>query len=96
MLTKKMPKNAQIYICEICEFECCKLSNYNAHILTRKHKILTNTDEKNAKNANNFTCYCGKEYKHRQSLFNHKKKCQKINPTYFFSEMERHRSFWTF
>jgi hypothetical protein len=49
-------------------------------------KILTNTyilASKNAENvdngeiSNNIVCECGKEYKHRQSLWNHKKKCKK-------------------
>ena len=51
--------------------------------MTLKHtntdKILPNTAEKNAENAaaivNSFICDCGNIYKHRQSLFNHKKKC---------------------
>jgi len=46
--------------------------------LTRKHKntdnLLIFTDEKTQK-IPMFTCECGNEYKHRQSLFNHKKKC---------------------
>jgi hypothetical protein len=36
---------------------------------------LTNVDKENAKNAEKFTCNCGKEYTHRQSLSIHKKKC---------------------
>jgi hypothetical protein len=57
--------------------------------LTPKHKIinkiLTNTDIEGSESSeitsiiNNFNCSCGKEYKHRQSLFNHKKKCQEEN-----------------
>jgi hypothetical protein len=54
--------------------------------MTSKHKntdkILTNTDAENAENAsvtNEFICECGNTYKHRQSLFNHKKKCQTLN-----------------
>jgi len=77
------PKNAAIFTCEKCKFKCCKKSDYERHLLTLKHqntdKILTYTDENSAKNAsitNNYLCNCGKEYKHRQSLFNHKKKCQ--------------------
>jgi len=69
-----MPKNAKEYICENCDFKCCKLSNYNAHILTRKHKILQNTTEKNPKNAE-YVCDCNKVYKHHSSLWNHKKQC---------------------
>jgi hypothetical protein len=89
MTDKTDPKNANNYFCEICDFNCCKKSNFEKHLLTLKHKntdkILTNTDAKNAENANTvenmeikniFTCDCGKEYKHRQSLFNHKKNCK--------------------
>jgi hypothetical protein len=48
--------------------------------LTSKHKntynILTKTDIYSSKSsANHFSCECGSFYKHRQSLYNHKKKC---------------------
>ena len=76
------PKNAGKFICDKCDFKCCKLCDWNRHVLTLKHlntdKILTNTaafTPKNADHNNNFICDCGKQYKHRQSLFNHKKKC---------------------
>jgi hypothetical protein len=53
-------------------------------------KILTNADAKNAENAaqNSFICECGKEYKHRQSLFNHKKVCaaNKNNEDFVFNK----------
>ena len=88
MTDKTDSKNAEKYVCAICDFKCCKKSNFDNHLLTLKHKntvkILTNTDAKNAENApaienteikNNFRCDCGKEYKHRQSLFTHKKNC---------------------
>ena len=56
---------------------------YNTHILTAKHKILTNTyinpNENAPKDAKAFMCSCGKEYKHRQSLNNHKKKCTYVD-----------------
>jgi hypothetical protein len=77
------PKNADIFYCEICDFNCAKNSDWKRHLLTLKHKntdkILTNTDAGVAKNAtplNAHICNCGKEYKHRQSLFNHKLKCK--------------------
>lgn len=73
-----MPKNANIYICEQCNFKCSKLSNYNNHILTAKHKMMTN-DAKNddIKNAKAFICEdCGNEYKYRQGLSVHRKKCK--------------------
>jgi hypothetical protein len=53
--------------------------------LTRKHKntdkILTNTDNFSSESSKPLIqCDCGKIYKHRQSLFSHKKKCD-INDT---------------
>jgi len=88
MLTNLMPKNAKEYICKECDFKCSKLSNYNAHILTRKHKMLTNVDILLPKNAENdiledeklkFKCGCGKSFSYRQSLSVHKKKCNILN-----------------
>lgn len=76
------PKNAEQFCCDKCHFKCSKPSDWGRHITTRKHidtyKILTNSNEFYAENANvtnNYNCECGKEYKHRQSLWNHKKKC---------------------
>jgi hypothetical protein len=79
------PENAQKYACEICDFKCCKQSDWHRHIATRKHERLTNTYENTdaistPKNTLHF-CECGNTYKHRQSLFTHKKKCQVINNT---------------
>ena len=31
---KKTPKNAKIFSCEICDFKCCKQSDYDRHLLT--------------------------------------------------------------
>jgi hypothetical protein len=74
---KKMPKNAEKFICEICDFKCCKQSNLDTHILTPKHKnrtILNTLEPKNAENI--FTCQnCNKTYNARNSLWYHKQKC---------------------
>ena len=79
MVNDNTPKNAKKHICDVCHFKCSKPSDYNRHLMTAKHQILTNTytDTYNLvqKNAKAFTCECGKEYKHRQSLNNHKRKC---------------------
>ena len=69
-----MPKE---FICEKCDFKCFKLSNYEIHLGTAKHKILTNTDKKGEKR---WECICGKKYKHRQSYHTHKKKCNYKTP----------------
>ena len=38
-----MPKNAGKFICECCHFSCSKKSNYDKHLITRKHLIRINT-----------------------------------------------------
>ena len=76
----KTPENAEKYMCESCDFKCNKQSEYNRHILTAKHKRMTNDYDNNYKNAASYTCECGKEYKHRQGLYAHKKKCAKKTP----------------
>jgi hypothetical protein len=67
-----MPKTAQKFLCISCDFETSKQCNYVSHILTLKHKILTNPNIKTAEKM--FECLCGKKYKHRSSLSSHKKK----------------------
>jgi len=78
-------KNASIFVCEKCHFKCSKQSDWSRHTMTLKHsktdKCPKNTDNFTQKNAELFSCSCGKMYKHRQSLFNHKKKCYLINKT---------------
>ena len=65
-------KNAENFICEKCHFVCSKKSNYEKHLLTRKHK---NDDKKEQKNAEQNVCICGKSFKYRQGLFVHRKTC---------------------
>ena len=76
----KMPKNASHFLCEECDFTCYKLSNYDKHLLTSKHKNrtkLNDLEHKMPKNAEGlFQCDCGKKYTARNSLWYHKKKCQ--------------------
>ena len=76
MTKKEVPINANKFSCERCDFQCSKESNYNRHLMTRKHKIRTNTNEKVPKNAEQYYCNCGKKYKHSSSLWNHKKNCE--------------------
>jgi hypothetical protein len=72
----KMPKNAEKYTCTFCDFKCSKISNYNKHILTLKHKNRTNLNflEQN-KNVQLYCKYCNKTYTARNSLWYHEKKC---------------------
>ena len=71
-----LPKNAKIFCCDKCAFNTSNKFNYLKHLDTRKHKILTNTYQNLAKNATQlYECLCGKKYKHKQSLYSHKKVC---------------------
>jgi len=70
-----MPENAKIFYCEKCDFKCFKQSNYDKHLSTRKHKMITNDDQNNDTNrAKLYMCICGKKYKFRQGLHVHRKK----------------------
>jgi hypothetical protein len=75
MVTKKCQKNAEKYICEKCNFECSKKSNFDKHILTAKHKMIINDNEKQA-TLKHVCKYCKKEYKHASGLSRHVKTCK--------------------
>lgn len=75
MTNEKVAKSRPFFRCEKCHYECNKKNDYNKHLLTTKHQILTNPNEKVAKVSKAFVCSCGKSYKHTSSLCSHKKKC---------------------
>ena len=76
---EKCQKNAKIFYCEACDFKCSKQSNYNNHLLTAKHKNRTNIEQVEHKAL---CCEnCNKEYTSRNSLWYHKKKCEKMPKT---------------
>ena len=83
---KKNAENAEKFICENCDFKCCKKSDFLRHLSTDKHKGVTLDDKKNAENAENNShltcCDCGKNYKFRQGLWKHKQKCPKKSQTF--------------
>jgi hypothetical protein len=72
-----MPKNADIFNCEKCDFKCSKQSNWSTHLLTRKHQNRMKLNEKNEINAApSFVCKkCSRSYKARNSLWYHENKC---------------------
>lgn len=71
-------KSTKQYYCEICEYITDNKSNWNKHILTRKHKIKQN--EQNQKIVRNNICkYCDKYFKSRSGLWYHEKKCKTLD-----------------
>jgi hypothetical protein len=74
-----MDDNVAKYACEHCNYACSKLSEWTKHKLTRKHLLRTNLEQK--KTEIKFTCKrCNKEYKARNSLWYHEKKCTNKEP----------------
>ena len=72
------PKIAKKYYCETCDYRCSKESDYNKHLMTRKHKKSycgVTMDDNDVKKNIEYECECGNIYKHRQGLWKHKKKC---------------------
>ena len=69
-------KKFQKFQCVECDYITSRKSQWKRHIETQKHKRLTNTY---MDNINHWKCECGKTYKQRQSLYNHKKNCKIIN-----------------
>jgi hypothetical protein len=75
------PKNPKNFECKCCNYNTSNKKDYNKHLLTRKHKIRTNTNNdegeilKIPSRNKVYSCNCGKQFKHASSLWNHKQKC---------------------
>lgn len=91
-------KNLHKYFCKQCDYSCSKKFLFTQHCSTKKHQnreMLANA----RKNMQNFTCDCGKQYKHQQSFNRHVKQCSKnkfiknteIEPTVIDNEKEELR-----
>jgi hypothetical protein len=79
-----MPSNNATYFdCVNCLFSCSKKSNYEQHLLTRKHLFNTSDNSFNRENATPLSVIqcerCNKKYKSRVGLWYHNKKCTDIN-----------------
>ena len=72
MHTKKSSKKFQKFHCEECDYNTCRKSQWLRHINTNKHKLVTNSYNKN---VHFYICECGNKYKHRQNIYAHKKNC---------------------
>ena len=75
MIISTVPKNPNIYICEICNYKTGNKKDYNKHLATGKHKKVTNDNDMITQIPTMVTCLCGNSYKHRSGLSRHKKKC---------------------
>jgi hypothetical protein len=79
MTNIKTGQNDRNFVCDKCNFKCSNNCDYVRHLITLKHKRLTNANKKTIENDRSFVCDCGNSYKHRSSLSKHKKNCQLKN-----------------
>ena len=76
---EKSKKSQYLYVCEKCHFKCCKLFNWNRHLLTSKHKMELNGKERKEQKEQKeqfHVCICGKKYTNASGLWKHKNKGQ--------------------
>ena len=79
--TQKSP----LYFCEKCNTKTNNKKDFDKHLLTAKHKKLTNVNDmltdfhKNMPNCIFICKNCNTNFKHSSSLSRHKKKCQQEN-----------------
>ena len=80
---KKLNRSRNLFRCLKCDFITCDKQDYKRHTQTLKHKNQANTNDTNGFTNKKllkteggkglFKCVCGKSYKHKPSLYNHKK-----------------------
>ena len=79
MIHLKCQKKDTFFTCELCNFKCSKKSNFNSHLLTRKHKNSEMIHNDVSKMPKIYACECGKKYKYHSGIYRHKKICKEIN-----------------
>tara|TARA_Y100000389_G_scaffold93713_1_gene90366 strand:+ start:1740 stop:2738 length:999 start_codon:yes stop_codon:yes gene_type:complete len=73
------------YICKKCDYKCCKKFLFQQHLKSKKHINYFKNVQKDKLIKNEevptkyYDCICGKKYKYKSGLYNHKKKCKNIN-----------------
>ena len=77
-----MLQTAEKFKCELCNFSCSRQSNFNTHLLTKKHiKMQNNTPiiqviiTPPVHDNNKIYCICGKKYANSSGLAYHLKRC---------------------
>jgi hypothetical protein len=80
MANQKNTEKTPSFLCNICDFKCCRRAEYKRHIETIKHKMLTDANKKTPKNEIIiFNCICGNTYNHKSSFSRHKRTCIQVN-----------------
>ena len=90
LVTETSKLTSNYYQCKNCDYICFKKYNLDRHYFSRKHKTVTFSKQKGAKNEQNeqkksinkkccekFVCdFCNKEYESRNGLWKHRKTCK--------------------
>ena len=84
-LDKKRVKTSIYKYCKFCDYTASQKSNWDRHLLTKKHKkkchlSVTCVQKNEYKTSKKYFCeLCGKKYKSRNGLWKHKKNCVSTN-----------------
>ncbi len=77
--TKKNEKGTSKYYCKKCHYSTSHTGLWNKHLKTKKHNAGQMLDDAGylgtKRNKTKWQCNCGKQYKHNQSDYRHKKTC---------------------
>lgn len=91
MVTVSCSKVAEKYNCIDCDYNTCKKSSYDKHILTAKHikNVKGDKGDTNSDKSYVFICSkCEKNYGSRNGLWKHKKNCVIIPEKSSFSNVD--------
>ena len=76
MVTIKVPNSSEKFHCIACDYISCRKSQYDRHLLTRKHQSVTNVTQYDNSGSTALSCRnCNKYYKSRMGLWHHLKTC---------------------
>jgi len=64
-------KNKVSFICKVCK------KSFTRKQSLERHLSISKVHDKYKESTKTYDCVCGNLYKHKQSLYNHKKKCEK-------------------
>ena len=82
MLNKKTSITSSKFSCKNCNFVCSKKGDYNRHLTTAKHSKLTKCYIMlNENTSYQFSCPCGRLFKHQSSFSRHKSMCSSNEQT---------------
>jgi len=81
MATFLTPKSSEKFACDFCDYTTSRKSQFDRHLSTSKHQNqsegLQKTTIKFQKVPDDYSCECGKSYRHHSSLWKHRQKCPK-------------------